>query len=191
LPGYITEGLQQLFAYNPTNGAVAANGTHWRVSPQAYYYYGPLGLMGEYAISEQRVSRSAAPFASATIRNTAWQVAAGWVLTGEDASYAGVAPRHPFSLADGHWGALQLVGRYGELDIDNAAFPLFANPAASATAAQAWAVGLNWYLNRNIRVNTSFSRTTFTGGGGSGTPAPATVTRQPEEVLFTRLQLAF
>jgi phosphate-selective porin OprO/OprP len=48
-------------------------------------------------------------------------------------------------------------------------------------------VGLNWYLNRDIRVNTSFSRTRFDGGTG----AKATVTRQPENVFFTRMQLAF
>jgi len=37
-------------------------------------------------------------------------------------------------------------------------------------------------------VNTSFSRTTFEG---KINPAVATVTRQPEEVVFTRVQLAF
>ena len=40
-------------------------------------------------------------------------------------------------------------------------------------------------------VKTSFSHTTFNGGGGAGTSAPATVTRKPENVLFTRIQLAF
>ena len=40
-------------------------------------------------------------------------------------------------------------------------------------------------------VKTSFSQTHFKGGGGAGTSAPATVTRQDENVLFTRIQLAF
>ena len=94
-------------------------------------------------------------------------------------------------LKNGHWGAFQLVARYSQIDIDNAAFPVFSNPLTSATAAQSWSVGMNWYLNKDIRVNGSFSRTTFDGGGAAGTTAPAVVTRQPEEVLFTRLQLAF
>lgn len=51
--GYNTDGQQKLFTY--TNG-VAANGTHWRISPQGYYYYGPFGLMGEYVISDQEVT---------------------------------------------------------------------------------------------------------------------------------------
>ncbi len=188
LAGYTTDGQQQFFAYNPTNGVVVADGDHWRVSPQGYYYWGPFGAFGEYVLSHQRVRNGAV---SADLNNAAWQITASWVLTGEDASHAGVVPRYPFSLAARRWGAFQLVGRYAELDVDDGAFPVFADPATSASAARAWSVGLNWYLNRNIRLNASFSRTTFTGGGGSGRTAPATVTRQPEQVFFTRLQLSF
>ena len=194
LPGYFTDGQQQFFAYNPADKAVVvADQNHWRLSPQAYHYYGPFGLMGEYVISDQKVKRTGvAPFSSARLENTAWEVSASWVLTGEDAAYAGgVVPRRPFNPAEGGWGALQLVGRYAELDIDPAAFPSFADPKASAHSAEAWSVGLNWYLNRNVRINGSFSHTTFEGGGGPGTSAPATVTRKPENALFTRVQLAF
>jgi phosphate-selective porin OprO/OprP len=90
----------------------------------------------------------------------------------------------------GRWGAWQVVGRYSELDIDPAAFPLFADPTSSAREAHEWSAGLNWYMNRNVRMNTSFSHTTF-DGGGTGTSAPGSVTRRNENVLFTRLQLAF
>jgi phosphate-selective porin OprO/OprP len=186
--GYATDGQQLFFAY--TNGV--ADGTHWRVSPQAYYYYGPFGLLAEYVISNQRVSRTVAPLSPANHEHTAWQVSASWVLTGEDTSFSGVTPKRPFDPREGKWGAIQLVGRYAELDVDNDAFSGFANPDASASAAQAWSVGLNWYLNRNIRANANYSRTVFTDGGAStASSAPAAVTRQPEEVFFTRLQLAF
>jgi phosphate-selective porin OprO and OprP len=194
LPGYFTDGQQQFFAYNPGGGAVVfASDQHWRLSPQAYYYYGPFGLMGEYVISDQFVRRAGvAPFASADLQNTGWEVSASWVLTGEDAAFAGgVVPRLPFNPAKGHWGALQLVGRYAELNVDPAAFPLFSDPVTSARSAAAWSVGLNWYMNRNVMIKLDYSHTTFTGGGGPGTSAPATVTRQPESVLFTRIQLAF
>jgi phosphate-selective porin OprO/OprP len=186
--GFVTDGQQQFFAYNPAAGTVVADGGHWRLSPQAYYYYGPLSLLGEYAISDQQVRKGAV---AADLQNTAWQISGGWVLTGENASFIGVTPLHPFDPRNGQWGAFQLVARYAELDIDKATFPLFSNPGTSATAAQAWSVGLNWYLNKNIRVNASYSRTTFTGGGGAGTTAPAIVTRQPEDAIFTRVQLAF
>jgi phosphate-selective porin OprO/OprP len=184
--GYATDGQQQYFSY--TNGVVA-NGNHWRVSPQAYYYAGPFGLLAEYAVSHQEVSRGAL---GADLQHTAWQIAAGWVLTGEDCTFAGVNPKKPFDPRAGQWGALQLVARYAELNIDDDAFPTFSNPNAAASGAQSWSLGLNWYLNRNIRVNTSFARTTFDGGGsGASTTAPGNVTRQPENVVFSRLQLAF
>ena len=182
-PGYKTDGQQTFFSY----GAVKASGTHWRISPQGYYYYGPFGLLGEYVISDQRISTTAAPVKSADLQNTAWDVSAGWVLTGEDATYNGITPRHPFSPRNGGWGAWQVVARYADLDVDKAAFPTFAT-AGSASEAKAWSVGLNWYLNRDIRINTSFSRTTFTAGGPA---APSAVTKQPENTIFTRIQLAF
>ena len=190
--GYATVGQQLFFAYNPTNRSVVADGTHWRISPQAYYYYGPFSLLGEYAISDQKVSLAgSAPKQSARLDHTAWQVSAGWLLTGEDASFTGVVPRHSFNPGQGGWGAWQLVARYSRLDIDPGAFPLYSNPRTSASSAQEWSVGLNWYLNRNVKVAASFAHTTFEGGGGNGGSAPAVVTRQDENVLFTRIQLAF
>ena len=194
LPGYYTDGQQQFFAYNPADKAiVVAKGEHWRLSPQAYYYFGPFGLMGEYVISDQQVAHAGlGSMASARLQNTAWEVTGSWLITGEDASYGGiVAPRRPFNPGNGDWGALQLVSRYMELAIDPAAFPQFSDPRTSANSANAWSIGINWYLNHNLRFELSFSHTLFRGGGGAGRTAPATVTRKDENVLFTRAQLAF
>ncbi len=130
-PGYTTDGQQKFFTYS---AGVVANGQHWRVTPQGYYYYGPLGILGEYVISDQEVSRTTAPLGSADLRNKAWEVSAGWVLTGEDATYTGVTPRHPFNLHAGGWGAWQVVGRYEELSVDHNAF-LAALPLAASTAS--------------------------------------------------------
>jgi len=186
-PGYTTDGQQKFFTYA---AGVIANGRHWRVSPQGYYYYGPFGVLGEYVISDQQVSRTTAPVGTADLQNTAWEVSAGWVLTGEEATYNGVTPRHPFDPRKGQWGAWQVVGRYEELNLDNNTFSAslpFAVSTASASSAHAWSVGLNWYLNKNIRLNTSFSHTVFSGYTGATPAVPA----QAENVLFTRIQLAF
>ena len=198
LAGFTTEGQQQFFAYNPVavgskTPIVVGAGGHRRLSPQGYYYYGPFSLLGEYVISDQEVSRTVAePLKTAVLDNTAWQIQAGWVLTGEDAAFVGgVVPRRPFKPSQGDWGAVQLVARYAQLNIDPAAFPDFSDPATSARSANEWSVGLNWWLSRNVRVSTSFSHTIFDGGGGTGTSAPASVTRKDENVLFTRVQLAF
>jgi len=177
-PGYTTDGQEKFFSYS---SGTYANGTHWRLSPQAYYYYGPFGLLAEYVISDQEVAKTTT---KADLQNKAWEVSGGWILTGEDAGYNGVTPKHPFDFRKNQWGAWQLVARYGELDVDKKAFPIY---ASSAQSAQAWSVGVNWYLNRNIRANASFSHTTFDGYTG----AKPAVAAQPENAIFTRLQLVF
>jgi phosphate-selective porin OprO and OprP len=181
--GFTTDGQQKFFTYA---SSVASTGDHTRITPQSYYYWGPLGLMGEFVADNDHVSNFATK-TSANLENTAWEVSGGWMLTGEDAAYTGVTPNHSFSPLNGRWGAIQIVGRYARLRVDKDTFSDYANPATSANGASAWAVGLNWYLNRNLRINTSYSKTKFEGGTGAG----ATVTKQSEEVFFTRLQLVF
>jgi phosphate-selective porin OprO/OprP len=192
-PGYSTDGQQKFFSYN---SGVNALGEGWRISPQAYYYYGPLGLLAEYVVSDTQAKRTAAVATPGVdVQNTAWEVTGSWVLTGEDASYSGVTPLHPFDPRNNQWGALQLVARYAALDIDDNAFAgaaaiRLADPTKSASGAQAWSVGLNWYLNKNVRANLSYSRTTFDSYANNKIAA-GNVGAQPESVLFSRLQLAF
>jgi phosphate-selective porin OprO/OprP len=198
LPGYYTSpGTQQFFAYNPLVGPVVADGAHWRISPQGWWYAGPFGVLGEYVISNQGVYNSST-LRSSRLEHAAWQVSGQWMLTGEAAGFGAVDPKRPFTLGSPGWGAWQLVGRVSRFDIDDNAFPAFANPDLSATDAASWSVGLNWWLNRNLRVLVSFTRTSFTGGGAPvnlaapGTLiAPATVTAQDENLLTTRMQLSF
>ena len=182
-PGYTTDGQEKFFTYN---AGVNANGAGWRVAPQAYYFYGPLGLMSEYVISDQQVASSTK---SADLQNTAWEVTGSWVLTGGDASYNGVTPIHDFDPHTGGWGAWQVVARYADLGVDSKAFTDgFASSAKNADGAASWSVGLNWYLNRNIRADLSFSHTAFHGYTGKAAPG---VPAQSENVLFSRIQLAF
>jgi phosphate-selective porin OprO/OprP len=179
--GYVTDGQQKFFSYA---GGVVADGDHWRVAPQAYYFDGPVGLLFEYVISDQRVSSGAN---AADLQNTGWEVSAGWVLTGESDSYNGVTPKHPFDPRKGQWGAWQIVARFAELDVDHQANSTTWAAAGSALQARGWSAGINWYLNKNIRVNASYSHTQF----GNLVGTPGAVTRQSENVVFTRIQLAF
>ena len=182
LPRYRSSGQVQFFNYR---SAVAADGGNTRWSPQAYYYRNAFGLLGEYINSSQDV-RLPATGARESIENTAWQLSAGYVLTGEDAGYKGVTrPNHPFTVGSAGWGAWELVARYGELDIDDDAFPLFADPAVSARNAKAWGVGVNWYLNNNFKLVANYTQTDFDGG------APAGADREDEKAFFTRAQFSF
>ena len=189
---YTSHGAQRFFAYRSgvgTNAATAnvlADGNNWRVSPQGYYYFGPFGLVGEYVISSQELRRDAggAPV-FARLENTAWQVEMSYFLTGEQNSFKPVTPRRNFNPANGGWGALELTARIGELDVDDDSFPLFANPATSATSAFSWGVGLNWHLNRSVKTTLNFEHTDFKDGAS----APATA--QDENVLLGRVQVFF
>jgi phosphate-selective porin OprO/OprP len=119
------------------------------------------------------------------LANQAWQVQASVVVTGEHAGYDGVQPRRPFNLRQRHFGALELAARYGELRVDAATFPAFADPTKSARAALEWAVEANWHFTRLVKFALLFARTTFHGG------APAGGDRAPENALIGRLQIAF
>jgi phosphate-selective porin OprO/OprP len=185
LGSYRTPGQLTFFRYR-SDPALAANtafadGRRSRLAPQAYFYTGPLGLLGEYTISWQEVTLDAA---SAKLQHEAWQATGSVFLTGETASFKSAPPKRPFDPAAGTFGALELAARYGELDIDDDAFPVFANPASSASKAKAWAVGLNWYLWRAVKVVVDYEHTTFDGGAVTGD-------RESENFIVTRVQHSF
>lgn len=182
LPRYRTPGQNIFFNYRNT---ILADGEHFRLSPQAYYYRNAFGLQGEYIQSKQELLVNGLPATRTDLTNSAWQLTGSWVLTGEDAGYRGVVkPSSPFNSSGEGWGAFELVARYGELDIDDDAFPLYANLSTAASKATAWGVGLNWYLNSNLKLVFNHTHTKFDGGAVGGD-------REDEDTFFSRIQLSF
>ena len=216
LPSYLSDSQNTFFRYS---SAAVADGNRIRVSPQAYYYIGSLGVISEYARVVQDVSLTTGgspaaggagsntvftPNSGKTLHHQAWHVTVSYLFTGERASFKGVKPRQNFDFGKG-WGAWEIVGRYSEIALDEDTFKnptgttftgAYANLSESAKRARSWAVGLNWYLNQNTRVGLNYTETRFTGGAGDGVlPINAAGTnvqdRPDERALFTRLQLAF
>jgi phosphate-selective porin OprO/OprP len=184
LAGYKTGGQATFFSYRSDGtaaGTTLADGRRQRLSPQLTWYAGLFGLLAEYVRSSQEVRRGTS---TAKIENNAWQAAASYVLFGGEPSYRSVDPKRPFDPSSHSWGALELAARYNRLDVDDRAFPLFANPASSASRAEAWAVGLNWYLNRGVRFMLDYEQTKFTGGAAVGN-------RPDEKVVLDRIQISF
>ena len=221
LPSYLTDGQQVFFRYN---GAAVADGRRTRITPQTNYYYGPLGIIAEYARVNQDVSLTTGgspaaggagsntlvtPGTTKSLTHDAWQVAASYLLTGEDSSFKGVKPKNDFDLDKGGWGAWELVARYSQIELDEdtfknkagtsfAAAGAYADLGASAKSAKSWTAGVNWYLNQNAKIQLNYEHTKFDGGAVNGLAAVATnaagtnvTDRESEDALLARLQVAF
>lgn len=179
LPSYRSGGQLVFYSYA---AAARADGQRTRIAPQVSLYSGRFGVVGEWVQSSQYVTSGAT---RARIVNTAWQAAASFVLTGEGASASGVRPKRSFDPDAGAWGALEIAARVNGLAIDEDAFSLgLADATLSARKASAWAVGLTWYLNRNVKLVGTYERTTFEGGAHDGD-------RPAENALLFRAQVYF
>lgn len=180
LGAYKSPGQQDFFRYR--SGAFA-DGLHWRLFPQAYWHWENMGLLAEYAFSGQEVARGAA---HGSLRHEAWQIAGSYVLTGEDVNFrGGVKPFADFGIGGGGIGAWELAARAGRTDVDDGAFPDFADPAVAASAAQSYGGGINWYWSENLKLMVNYDFTQFEGGAGGGRDRPG------EHALFGRAQFRF
>jgi phosphate-selective porin OprO and OprP len=198
LPSYRTPGQATFFSYRATTAASGAtpavsgtfaDGERLRFAPQFYYYYNSIGLLGEYTQVSQDVSRTVgADTRSDSLDHKAWQLQFAWLLTGEEQTFRSPNPASPFQLGKPGWGAWEIVARVQEMTIDEAAFTggaaSFANLATSAQKAQSAGIGLNWYLNQNVKWQLDYDQTHFDGGAVTGD-------RPDEKAYFTRIALSY
>jgi phosphate-selective porin OprO/OprP len=198
LSTYKTPGQSTFFSWRtnvaasgttPAVSGTFASGERLRISPQFYYYYNSIGLLGEYARVSQDVSRIVGTVTnSRSLDIDAWQLQFSWLLTGEEQTFRSPNPAQPFQLGKPGWGAWEVVARVQELSIDDDAFvggaASFANPATAARKARAAGIGVNWYLNQNVKWQLDYNVTRFDGGAASGD-------RPDEKALFTRVGLQF
>jgi phosphate-selective porin OprO/OprP len=169
-PQYRTSGQQTFFSYRaatvapaPVTPAVFQTGVRSRWSPQAYWYWGSFGLLGEYVTDSADYRR----------------------LTGENESYRGFIPSTSFEPRSGSWGGFEFISRYSRLRVSDDAFSSnFANPATSAQTADLWSVGINWYLNRFVKLALNYDHTSFDNFG-------ANPDRKTEGVILSRVQLSY
>jgi phosphate-selective porin OprO/OprP len=175
-----TAGQTTFFQFSPN---VVADGLHWRATGQAYLYEGPLQLFSEYVRTQQHILNGTK---QEIAKLEAWQVMGSFVLTGENASYKGVTPAHPFDPSKGTWGAFDVAARVGELRVvdDNTLNAGFADPTKSARRIWAAGVGLDWYPNRTIRFVLDLDRAWYTRGAKMGD-------RPDETSIIGRAQAAF
>jgi len=180
LPAYKTVGQNTFLSF--ASGVTSA-GHRTRLAPQTYYYVGPFGLLAEYTLAEEGLQKT-------NIRHDiafrAWQVEASYILTGEGKSFLSPTPKHIFDPLHNSWGALELAIRTGDFSAEKALFNYgFASTATSPRTDREWVGGLNWYLNRLVRISFDYGHSAFGGG------APGVLNKLPEQVILVRFQLNF
>jgi phosphate-selective porin OprO/OprP len=135
-------------AANPVSGANVAG----------FELAGGLGsLFGQAEYFHYTVNRTNA----STLSFNGGYAQASYTLTGEHrkynpgtGAYSGISPDHPFSLTGGTWGAWELAARYSVVDLNSNFTPGVALTTTNGVAGgqqQIATLGVNWYVNNNIR----------------------------------------
>ena len=182
LPSYKTFGQTTFFSF--ASGVTEA-GHRTRLSPQAYYYVGPFGILSEYTLTEEGLKKG---LVQRDVAYRAWQVQATYILTGEKKSFASPTPKKAFDPLHGGWGAVELAARTGEFSAEHGIFNYgFASTATSPRTSREWVGGVNWFLNRLVRVSLDYGQTAFGGGAAASLGG----NRAPERVLIGRFQINF
>jgi len=182
LPSYKTFGQNTFFTFA---SGVTAMGHRTRLAPQAYYYNGPFGLLAEYTVAEEGLQKG-------TVRKDiafrAWQVQASYLLTGDKKGFTTLSPRKNFDPKNHGWGAIELAVRTGDFSVEQGFFNYgFGTVATSPRNAREWVGGVNWYLNRAVRISAGYGYTKFAGGA----TAAAGGNRPTERTLLQRFQINF
>lgn len=114
---------------------------------------GPFSLQAEYYT--QQLNRKEAKDADAD----GWYALATYTLTGEARGYKGgamrtISPKNP--VGKGGFGAWELVARYDVLDIWDSSAALENTSGIRGTESNIWTLGVNWYVNDNIRFMANY-----------------------------------
>ena len=168
---------------------VYVKGRRTRFGTEVVYNPGPVGLAAEWMrAQEQRRGQGLDDTDLSDFRTTGWYVSGTWLLTGEDKEEFN-NPRRP--LFAGGAGAVEVAARYEMLTFESVekSGPAFSNPRAEhilPNRDDVFTIGVNWFLNRWLRVTINGIREEFEDA--ARTPVPGTT------IFWSgvgRLQLAF
>jgi len=136
----------------------------WHTGLEALWNVRGYSLLAEYV----RADLSTRDGSNPTLDG--YYVTAGWVLTGEHRPYdrqAGYARR---ILPQGRWGAVELIGRVGRVDLDDG--------SVRGGTMDGWWAGVNWWANNRWKASVGYGTIDLDRFGIEGNT----------ETLLTRLQ---
>ena len=182
LPSYKTFGQESFFTF--ASGVTAA-GHRTRLDPQGYYYVGPFGLLTEYAGNKEGFQKGTT---RREIAFRAYGTEVSYILTGEKKSFVSPTPKRNFDpLHHGGWGAVELAVRVSDFEAEKGLYNYgLASDAVTPRHLHEWVGGVNWYLNRLLRISGDYAEPPLSGGG-----VRASGNKLPEKAFTLRFQINF
>jgi phosphate-selective porin OprO/OprP len=166
--GDVPEGLNALRGVSiwdtKFSSDVYVKGRRQRLGVEESWEPGPFSVKSEYArVSDERLGQGLLDEDLPPLVWQGWYVAGAWVVTGEKRA-GGVEPRRP--LFQGGIGAVEAAGRYDRLEAGSHApgEPPETNQRAVHFVGNAegiWTIGINWYVNRWVKIQLNGIRETF------------------------------
>lgn len=174
------------------NNGVIERGERAFWSTHLAYFYKHLSVLAaynggniDYAINDRAATNVLVP-------THGYSIAAGYFLTGETIERRTIVdPLKPFDIRKGKFGlgALELAARYSTLDIDDGVFINgLADPNLWSNHVWITNLGVNWYLNRYIKVYLDWQHSEF---GNPVFYAPPGKMALTNEMFWFRFQFYF
>jgi len=114
----------------------------WHTGLEALWNVGAYSLLAEYV----RADLSTRDGTNPTLDG--YYLTGSWVITGEHRPYdrkAGYARR---ILPQGRWGSIEVIGRYGHVDLDDR--------SVRGGTMDGWWAGVNWWATRRLKMSVGY-----------------------------------
>lgn len=114
----------------------------WNTGLEALWSHGAYSVLAEYTRSDASTHDGSNPAFDG------YYVTGSWVLTGEHRPYdrkVGYARR---ILPEGRWGAVELIARYGHVDLSDR--------HVDGGVMEGWWAGVNWWATRRMKMSVGY-----------------------------------
>ena len=142
------------------------NGARERVGVEARWRPGPFSIKSEYIrLTDERTNESVENSDLSPFLGTGWYVSGTWAITGEAKADGLVHPKRP--LFQGGFGAVEVAARIEKVRFgstapdDGAASDGPRADVVLGNSDRAETLGVNWYLNRWVKVQFNLIRETI------------------------------
>ncbi|MEA3367363.1 MAG: porin [Planctomycetota bacterium] len=147
--------------------------------------FGPFHIESEYMHSDIQMSRDVN---QSDPGFSGWYVQVGYFLTGEHRPYKTSSGAFTRVKPKKNWdedgpGAWEIAGRYSQLDLDDAGI--------EGGVMENYTLGLNWYLNPNVRMMWNYIHCEVEYIGGLGAPVAFQNINDDTDIIIMRLQVDF